>query len=142
MSDALPQWLEDYAQECRVLFGLEVWEIVVNVVDAPDGDKDNDGFSWVNVRYLSAKIELRRDQTDVQFRSVMMHEMLHVALAPISQAHMRLFELLPKKLRRHVKDICNDGLEQTIERLTRALQREITPSKTKDAVASCDPPTR
>jgi hypothetical protein len=86
----LPAWLEAYAQECRTLFGLEAWEIAVKLADVPGNEKGNEGFSWVNVRYLSAHIELRRDLTDTQLRSVLMHEMLHIALAPIAQAHLRL----------------------------------------------------
>lgn len=125
MSETLPQWIEDYAQECRMLFGLDDWQIVVKTVDAPNGDKGNEGFSWVDVRYITARIELRRDLDMNKMRHVTMHEFLHVALAPIAQAHLRVPNLIPKSHRKHARQLLDDGVEQTIERLTRALQRQI-----------------
>jgi hypothetical protein len=127
----IPAWLEAYAQECRVLFGLEVWDIVVRLVDRPGEEDGNEGHVTVNTRYLAATIELDRAKADdqAQMRRVVMHEMLHVAFAPISRAYLRTMDLLPKKaLRRHAEQLYEDGIEETIERLTRALQKEIKPS--------------
>lgn len=123
----LPDWLEAYAQDLRTLFGLADWEIVVKLVRVPGGDPTNEGHSRTDFRYLSATIELNRKLPKEGLRAVLMHEMLHVVLAPIEQAYARICELVPEPLRGHALNLHDDGLEQTIERLTRALQREIKP---------------
>lgn len=132
MSEPLPQWIEDYAQEVRALFGLESWEIVVKLSDNPGNDRESEGHSSVDVRYLTAKIELGRSLDTEKMRTVMMHEMLHVAFAPIEQAHLRVPQLVPKAQRKHARTLLDDGLEQTIERLARGLQRGIKPPTTED----------
>lgn len=121
----LPDWLTAYAQDCRVLFGLEAWDIVVKLVKAPGDDLEREGHSVVNVRYLTAKIELNESMSEEGLRCTCMHEMLHVALAPLEQAHLRIRELVKPKLQEHADELFADGLEQAIERMTRALQREI-----------------
>lgn len=128
----LPQWIEDYAQECRVLFGLERWDITVKLVPAPGDDLENKGCARTNTRYFSALIELAQHLDDATMRATIMHEMLHVAFAPMAQAYFRIEELIPEKLRAHAEALHADGLEQTIEGITRAMQREIKPS-TPDA---------
>lgn len=125
----LPAWVEAYVQECRVLFGLADWEIVVKMSDAPGGETTYEGHSSVDVRYVRATIELNPNYSDSEIRSTLMHEMLHVALWPIAQAHLRVPMLVPKAQRKHARTLLDDGVEQTIERLTRALQREIKPSE-------------
>ena len=124
----LPKWLEDYAQDCRKLFGLDEWEVSVKLVRAPGGDDEREGHAEVNFRYLSVKIELNETMSEEGFRHILMHEMLHATLAPIEQAFERTKELVKKGLRNHVDEMFADGLEQAIERLTRALQREIKPT--------------
>ena len=132
MADDLPLWLEAYAQELRTLFGLEAWEISVKLVRAPDDDLEKEGHSVINYRYLSARIELCESMSDEGKRHILMHEFLHVVLAPLEQTHSRIRELVKTKRREHLDELFADGLEQTIERLTRALQREIKPSKPGD----------
>lgn len=131
MSD-LPDWLTAYAQDCRVLFGLEAWDIVVKLVKAPDNDLEKEGHASINIRYLTAKIELNESMPDEGFRAILMHEMLHVALAPIEQAHLRIRELVRPRLQEHADELFADGLEQTIERMTRAMQREIKVREVRD----------
>ena len=131
-----PQWITDYAQECRVLFGLERWDITVVVVTAPDNNLDNSGFATVNTRYLDARIELRETLNDANMRHTIMHEMLHVAFAPMAQAQFRVAELIPKKLRNHARALYEDGVEQTIEGMTRALQSAIKPSGDTNAAST------
>lgn len=125
----LPTWAQTYAQDCRDLFGLGDWPIVVKLVRAPNNDIENEGYSSVNVRYLTARIEIRSGMSDEDTRQTIMHEMLHVALAPIEQYHLRIRELVDEKLREHVDELQSDGTEQAIQRLTRALMRQIKPPK-------------
>lgn len=129
----LPEWATAYAQECRVLFGLDRWQITVCGVVAPGDDLDNKGMAIVNTRYLSARIEIMHTLEPDEMRHTIMHELLHVAFAPMAQAHFRIEEVIPKKLRRHAEALYNDGLEQTIEGLTRALQQQIKPSEQPQA---------
>jgi hypothetical protein len=125
----LPSWLTEYAQDCRKLFGLDEWEICVKLVKHPGGDDvEREGHCALNYRYLTATIELNETMEEDGLRSTLMHEMLHIVLAPIEQAHDRITELVKKGLRRHVAELMDDGIEQTIERLRRALQREIKPA--------------
>ena len=131
-SDPLPQWIEDYAQEIRTLFDLDVWQIVVKLSDSPGNDRANEGHASVDVRYLTARIELNPAFSEERMRATLMHEMLHVAFAPIAQAHLRVPALVPKGQRKHARTLLDDGLEQTIERLTRALQKAIKPSERQE----------
>lgn len=123
--DNLPPWLLSYAQDCRDLFGLGDWYINVKLVRAPGDDLEREGHSRLNIRYLSAHIELCNGMPDEGLRHTLMHEMLHIALAPIELAHNRIRELVKEKYREHLDELFADGLEQTIERLTRALQQRI-----------------
>jgi hypothetical protein len=127
----LPKHLEAYAQDCRKLFGLDEWSISVIISETPPehqddsrwhGDVDHDPCS------LTATIRLHWDATDEEQRDTMMHEMLHIALGLLNLANRRVVELLPEELHEHADALFNDALEQTVTRMTRALQREIKPA--------------
>lgn len=127
-----PPWLTDLARHYRDLFGIGAWYINVKLVRAPGGDIDKEGQSRIDLRYLSAHIELCETMPEEGLRHTLMHEMLHIALAPIDLAHSRMREMVKKKHRDHVDELFADGLEQTIERLTRALERHIKPPPTQE----------
>ena len=122
MSDNnFPDWLQAFADRASALLGLDKWPITYAMSRAPAGDVEREGHSIVNVRYLTAHIELNNSMTPDGLRSTLLHELLHVALAPIEQSHLRVVELTPKKLRKHADELFSDGIEQTVEQLTRAL---------------------
>lgn len=122
MSDNnLPDWLQAFADRAVVLLGLDAWPIRMRLVRAPGGDPEREGQSVVNTRYLTAQIEINEIMTREGLQSTLLHELLHVALAPIEQSHLRVVELTPRKLRKHADELFSDGIEQTVEQLTRAL---------------------
>lgn len=111
-----------YAEQCRVAFGLEEWNIWFCEHDAPGGSTENAGHTDLNTRYLRATITLLRGLRPERRRSVTRHEMLHIALAPIDEKMRYIVAMLPKKERKRAREMYIDAEEQTIERLTRAME--------------------
>lgn len=129
-----PPWLVEYAQDCRRLFGIgDDWYISVKLVRAPDGDINKEGHSRINIRYLTAHIELCESLSEEGLRHTCMHELFHIAFAPLELAHLRILDLVPEELREHANELQADGIEQTIERLTRSIERTIKPTTTTTA---------
>jgi hypothetical protein len=127
----LPEWLTDYTQDCRKLFGLDEWQIAVKFSETPPEYRD--AVRWYGDAMhdpcsLTATIRLHFDATDEEQRDTLMHEMLHLALSLLNLANARIVELLPERLQDHANTLFSNALEQAIVRLTRALQREIKPA--------------
>lgn len=129
-----PAWAAAYFQDCRELLGIGAdWQLWLAFVNNPsaeaDGSDDDaneaDGVCSLETRYLKATIRIRRGLSEERTRYVIMHELLHVALAPLSLTAERMRDLIPFKLWTHVLQLYTDAEEQTIERLTRALQRGV-----------------
>jgi hypothetical protein len=118
----LPESTTAYAEACRIAFGLAEWDIFFCDHDSPGNDDKTDGFCELDTRYLRATITIRRGLKPDRMKAVIFHEMLHVALAFLSQAVEYIQELVPKRLRRKAERWYMDAEEQTIERLTRALR--------------------
>lgn len=131
----VPDWMITYAQDVRRLVGVgDDWHIWLDLVDVPDGSPECDGSTDLEVRYLKARIAIRKDiETDERFRAVIMHEILHCALGQIDLAIDRVRDLVPERLRVHTFMLVGDAFEQTIERLTRALQANVTLSTKETA---------
>lgn len=126
----LPDWLEQYIQDTRRLFGIgDDWYIVVKLVPAPDNDVSKEGYCELNIRYRTAKIYLNSAMEEDGLRHTSMHELLHVALAPLEINLLRVLDLVPEELRLHAQELFADGTEQSVETLTRALQRTIKPKR-------------
>lgn len=127
----VPDWIAAYARDVRRLLGVgDDWHIWLDLVDRPDGDEDTDGCTHLEERYLKARIALRKGiESDDRMRAVIMHELLHCALAPIDLSFDRVFDLVPNRLRTHAILLKQDAFEQAIERLTRALQANVRPRK-------------
>jgi hypothetical protein len=111
-----------YAEACRQAFGLQEWDIWLCEHDSPGGDDATAGYCELNTRYLRATITILRGLRPERVKAVIFHEMLHVALAFLAQAHEYTVELLPEELRPRAERWWTDAEEQTIERLTRALR--------------------
>jgi hypothetical protein len=111
-----------YAEACRTVFGLAEWDIWLCEHDSPGEDDTTAGYCELETRYLRATITIRRGLRPARVRSVIFHEMLHVALAFLAQAVEYIQELVPEKLRPRAERWYTDAEEQTIERLTRALR--------------------
>ncbi len=121
-----PHWPSERAKatfnEVRALLGIDDgWHLWLREADKP-GDYDNaDGHCALEARYLKATVTIRRGLDTDREREVILHELFHVALAPIDLANDRIIELLPEALREHGETLFADAEEQVIERLTRAM---------------------
>jgi hypothetical protein len=122
----LPSWAEQYAMDTRDLLGLGDWTIALKAVDHPGREDGTDGVCYLDARYLSATIEIRRNLGEARMRAVIMHELLHLVLGPIDTAFDRLTDLLGDGLQGHAQELYTDALEGVIVRLTAALQRGVT----------------
>jgi len=129
-----PDWADEYFNDCRSLLGIDdAWDLWLLFVANPradedvDADNDADGVCRMEPRYLKATIRVRRGLSQQRTRSVIMHELFHVALAPLVLAAERTRDLIPDRLRIHAYQLHVDAEEQVIERLTRALQRGVKP---------------
>jgi hypothetical protein len=125
-----PKWIDDHLESLRDLFWLNQWQIAAEYVDNPAGDLEHgsDGNVTLETRYLTATIQLRRGITQERAKHVLMHEMVHVALARIAQATERISQLLPEELRQHAYELYTDAEEETVERMARALASQIKPT--------------
>jgi len=135
-----PDWAAEYFNDCRSLLGIDdAWDLWLLFVANPradadgdgdedtDADNDADGICCQESRYLKATIRVKRGLSQQRTRSVIMHELLHVAFAPLVLAAERTRDLIPDRLRIHAYQLHIDAEEQVIERLTRALQRGVKP---------------
>lgn len=136
--NTVPEWAEAYAQELRDLFGLGDWNIYPRQEDRPNGAADSDGCAIPDVRYLTASIILRRGLAETRGRHVLMHEMLHIVLAPLRRQIELLIQQLPEDQQDYALTLCSDAEEQIIERLTRAMQQHIKPSETKEVSSEAE----
>ena len=136
-----PDWAAEYFNDCRSLLGIgDDWHLWLRFVanpradadgddagEAMDMDNDADGICCQEPRYLKATIRVKRGLSQQRTRSVIMHELFHVAFAPLVLASERTRDLIPDRLRIHAYQLHADAEEQVIERLTRALQRGVKP---------------
>lgn len=140
MSDTeTPQWMTDAAQDARTLLGIDDgWRIVLELSDAPGGDAANNGAAACDPVYLNATITLSPNlQDDDDGRRVILHEMLHVALSPLYRVLYLGTRHQAKAARHALRDQYNDAEEQIIQRMSRAMLRQIKPptGKGEDADA-------
>lgn len=122
-----PPWIVAYAQDCRRLLGIgDEWRIVIQMV--PAGDGTIDGICTADARYFNARIELSDNlPRNGDGHEVILHEMLHVALAPLAGLYDRLVGDMGWEARRVALGAYQDVEEQVIQRMTRALLRQVTP---------------
>jgi hypothetical protein len=117
-----PAWIVDYAQVCRRAFGLEDWPIAVIMQDCIDGDDQTRALTTTAIRTLDARLQVRRDLTPGDDGYVTLtHEFLHMATIYADVMAYRIMDMTPKKHRALAERLWRDGLEQSIERLARAL---------------------
>lgn len=142
MSDTeTPQWMTDAAQDARTLLGIDDgWRIVLQLSDAPGGDASNNASAACDPVYLNATIEVSPDLLEGDDgRRVILHEMLHVALSPLYRVLYLGTRHQARAVRRALRDQYNDAEEQIIQRMSRAMLRQIKPPTGKGGDA--DAPT-
>ncbi len=125
-----PEWVKQYAQDCRVLLGIgDEWHISIFMNDRPDGMDTVGGSVQVDTQYFNAVIELRRDnfaEEDDEAHQIILHEMLHIALASYRLVVEQLFMGLPETMRAMAETMVSQAEEQFIQRTSRALLRSIS----------------
>jgi Zn-dependent peptidase ImmA (M78 family) len=127
----IPPTLEAHAQNLRDLFGLQSWEIVVvfgSVAQEGDGtSRFATGASCTYEEpYRIAKIILNPEHTEAQHREYLMHEMLHLVIAPIEHQARSLLTMLPRRTYEVAQDMLMDSVERVITPLAKALYVGIT----------------
>ena len=134
VNKGVPKWMREYAMATRDLLGLHDWTITLQMSDATDDDKVHAGQAGAdceyNEPYRLATITFRRGHSRPEYEEFIMHELLHLSLAPLHVAALLLADLsaevvsVPHEIGRRVID---DGLERSITPLARALARGIKP---------------
>jgi hypothetical protein len=118
----VPAWIAEYGAICSRALGLEGWPIVVVMADCIDNDEFTRAQATSSSRALDGRIVVRRDiDPDDQGYITMTHEFLHLATVYQDTAVSRIIALLPRKRHAFARELWEDGLEPTIERLARAL---------------------
>lgn len=122
-----PEWISEYAQDCRRLLGIgDEWQITIRMVkelsDKRAGEID------INFNYFYADISLLDTIQDTEEnRQLILHEMMHIALAEYEQLTTRFFNHLPRKMRGLAMKLTEDIQEKTIQRITWGIMRTIKP---------------
>lgn len=125
----VPEWLILAVNDCRRLVGVgDEWHITITVTDAPAGRRDMDGAADVDPVYMNARLEfaptLKNDQDGYQ---VILHEVLHIALAPLYQAAGHGFNRLANDAAAALNQVYNDQEEAVIQKISRALMHTVRP---------------
>lgn len=117
----VPTDVLNYAIQYHTKLGLNEWTIELKM-DAFDGDDSHWGHYNGFLRGLYAVIKLNPNNDPARMRSTLVHELIHVATAPIEQAVLgRIYELVSKHLRDHVAALYRDADEIVTKRLEKAL---------------------
>lgn len=126
-----PQWVTDYAQDCRQLLGIgDEWRIVIEMTDKPDGTPSVGGAVSIDAEYLNATIELNNEsfkEEAAEGHQIILHEMMHVSLANYRMVIDQIFMRLPDDMQTMARIMIEQAEEQYIQRTSRAILRMIKP---------------
>jgi len=125
-----PEWITEYAQDCRQLLGIgDEWQITLTTTDKPDGDSVNGGAAHIDAQYLNATVEVNTSFQELSddARQLILHEMMHVSLANYRMVIDQLFFTMPEHMQTLGRIMISQAEEQYIQRISRALLRTIKP---------------
>lgn len=138
--DDPPDEIKAYACDVRDLLGLGEWDITIKMVDAiPDEADESEctsphvigGDTTYEEPYRIATIRLVRGFEPERWREHVMHEMLHLAIAPLAHAARHsVMGLIPSRLHVHAMALIGDGEERAVTALAKALVKSVRPSST------------
>ena len=127
-----PEWITNYAQDCRVLLGIgDEWHITINMTDKPDGEEKVGGSVSIDAQYYNAVMELNNaffEEEDDEARQILLHEMMHIAFGNYRMVIDQIFMRLPSDMLDMAETMISQVEEQFIQRTSRALLRVITPA--------------
>lgn len=128
-SPVVPEWIVQAAADARDLLGVDGgWHVTVALSDCPGGDEENNGHCHIDTAYLNADIELARDlEEGREGRRIIMHEVMHITHSEIDQIVWQILAGLPKRERKQFKEMYCAAVERLLQRVTRAMSRQITP---------------
>lgn len=123
-----PEWIAEYAQDCRALLGIgDDWQITVTMTDKPDGDSDHGGAAHIDAQYLNATVEVNNCflEPSSEARQLILHEMMHVSFGSYRMVVDQLIMQLPDNMRLLAGVMVSQAEEQYIQRTSRALLRMV-----------------
>ena len=132
-----PDDIKAYVSDVYDLLGLSGWDVAVKMVDALPFDADDDspgsyGECPARTRYREpyriATVELVRGRTMPEYRESIMHELLHLALSPMTSAGDQVAALLEPRQEQAALRIHSDAEERVISHLAKMLVRGVKPS--------------
>lgn len=123
--------LEASAQSWRDLLGLHDWQIVFRYPE--DNDELEDGIMGnvrINADYLEAIITLRPNRPFLDTCETILHEMLHITIAPLTNHidHL-MMHYVPKQATMMLYSAKKTLEEQVVTRTQRALFQSIRPTE-------------
>jgi hypothetical protein len=125
-----PQWVQEWVGVCAEALGLVDWDIRIALRRTIDDD-DRYGKACVQYEYEDADIYLRDTiEDDRAGRTLVMHEMLHLANQHREMASRLLIGMIPEAQQDTAKDIWTNGKELDIVHLSRALTNALQPKPT------------
>jgi len=120
----IPEWIQEYIQEARGLYGLggPDWHFFINLVKKPGGSKQFSGCTHTDLAYKNANIDLKDDLEDNETsRENIHHEVLHVAHNEIDGVVASMIANLPKDKRDFFREMYHDASERHVQTLARCI---------------------
>ncbi|ABX04026.1 hypothetical protein Haur_1381 [Herpetosiphon aurantiacus DSM 785] len=119
-----PAWVEAYAQQVRDCFSLQGWDIYVRPMTKEQHDEEptTAGLAHVNHRYSNAVIEYWDQQPVEPLKRVLVHEFLHILVAPLTTLiEAMLLEIPVKRRGMFMHEMQIHAEEQVVTALTRII---------------------
>ena len=104
----------------RKVLGIDPkWNVNITIVDHPNNDPTMDAGVRMDHVYFNASIEFSRIGDDDRIEEGILHETLHIALAPLRQALDYLIQMIPESQREFAETVADNGMEQSIQGMCR-----------------------
>ncbi len=123
-----PPWLEEMVREACDLLGVgPEWSLILRVEDhLEDASDDVSATCNFHPMYLNATVSFDRESTvkgGRVAREIVLHEIIHIALAEIDYTVDCMIDAAPKKLRKVLRSAYVAATERSAQRMSRALVR-------------------
>lgn len=129
----VPQWMRRMCRRWARVIGFEDWRIEVSRTGDEEmteagGARDEDagmvaGLASVMPEYLSAHIQFNEELAEGEAEDYVVHELLHLHLAPFELLFRQLWDGRRKIPRAQAEQMLSDLIEASIQRHVRQLQR-------------------
>lgn len=119
----VPKWAQDFLANSMSRLGLQQWRLRVRMKEFTGNEAGMKGQTHLDLRYNEADMYLNEDdfsRTPDAYLT-MTHEVVHIACAPMELCMKRILELVPQDLQTHATKLWEDGNEQSVEAMAKAL---------------------